>query len=361
MPEALSTLYQVRLRIDEKVIPLSGTKREFSLRGYVRSGNNLVFELEYLGDKPLVVFQMPRLKILGLRHTIENELKKIGVLIGEMRVGLRVANFSAPEGEWVDMDLVIVDEGGYAIQVQESPYFRIKTLLLETDTPLPWPQEAEEQVEATPFWKRMVLLGVKFLIVVTMLFMIYLFRSRIWTFLGAIFRPIRNLLSRTYWQLPDLAWTILWAVVGVGLYGTSLAVTANGENYGFTFGGFAMVFVIWHLSRVLKTRFSEHFPKAAEYIYRSRSTPFFALAIGLLVVTAVLLVVKLEPVAEQVAVIVYYLLVVGVVGELISLRRRKEIGGWGSSVSDRGKKLGRFDFTAETQRRQRWDILFPFC
>jgi Flp pilus assembly protein TadB len=112
-------------------------------------------------------------------------------------------------------------------------------------------------------------------------------------------------------------------VVGVGLYGTGLAVTASGENYGFTFGGLAMVLVIWHLSRMLKNRFSERFPKAAEYIYRSRGTPFFACAIALLVATALLLVIKLEPVAEQVAVIVYYLLVVGVVGELVSLRKRE--------------------------------------
>jgi len=239
------------------------------------------------------------------------------------------------------MGSVTVGKGEHVIQVEESRYFRIKTLLLETDTPLTWPQEAEEQVEATPFWKRTVLHGMKFLIVVAVLFVIYLFRSRIWTFLGTIFRPIRNLLSRTYWRLPDLAWTIIWIVVGVGLYGTGLAVTASGENYGFTFGGLAMVFVIWHLSKVLTHRVSERFPKTSEYIYRSRGTPFFAWAILLLVVTAVLLAIKLEPFAEQVAVIVYYLLVTGVIGEIVGMRRT-EIGGLisGQYGKDRGRKTG---------------------
>jgi len=319
------------LKINDRKREIPYGPYTLSLLSFGPVSGEVEFTIEYLGGKQIIEVPIPRIKVMGLRHTSEDELKKIGVLIDDKSVGLGVTNVPAPEGEWVDMGSVTVGEGEHAIQIEESRYFRIKTLLLETDTPLPWPQEAKEQVETTPFWKRVVLVGVKFLMVVAVLFVIYLFRSRVKAFLGAIFRPIRSLFSRTYWRLPDLGWTIVWAVLGVGLYGTGLAVMASGENYGFTFGGLAMVLVIWHLSRVLKKRFSERFPKAAQYIYRSGSTPFFAWAIGLLIVTSVLLVIKLDPVAEQVAVIVYYLLVVGVIGEMVSLRR--------SGVGSRGKTV----------------------
>ncbi len=281
------------------------------------------FAVEYLGDKKIIEIPVPRIKFLGLRRTAKDEVKNLGLQIDGKKNGLTVPRVPPAEGEWIDMGSVVVEKGEHAIQVEENPYFRIKTLLLETDTLLPWPQKEEEEGEATPFWKKMVLLGVKFLVVAGLLFVIYLSRSRIGAFLGYVFRPIRNLLSKTYWRLPNLAWTIIWAMLGVGLYGVGLMDRSSGENYGFTFGGIALVLVIWHLSRVLRDRISRRFPKAAEYIYRSRGTPFFAWAIALLVVTALLLVIELEPVAEQVAVIVYYLLVVGVVGELVSLRRRE--------------------------------------
>lgn len=71
------------------------------------------------------------------------------------------------------------------------------------------------------------------------------------------------------------------------------------------------------------------FPKTGTAVYRSRSTPFFAWAIVLLVITALLVAVGLEPLAEQTAIIVYYCLVVGVVGEIKEfkqLRKREENG-----------------------------------
>ncbi len=51
---------------------------------------------------------------------------------------------------------------------------------------------------------------------------------------------------------------------------------------------------------------------------------FFAWAIVLLVISAVLVALKLEPVAGQTAVVVYYCLVVGVVGEVLELKKNQK-------------------------------------
>ena len=108
------------------------------------------------------------------------------------------------------------------------------------------------------------------------------------------------------------------------LYGLGLMSKSRGENYAVTFGGIFMVVFLWHFGRLLKGWLLRRFPKIADSVYGSRGSMFFAWAIVLLVITAVLVALKLEPVAGQTAVVVYYCLVVGVVGEVLELKKNQK-------------------------------------
>ncbi|UKL13852.1 hypothetical protein [Dissulfurimicrobium hydrothermale] len=95
----------------------------------------------------------------------------------------------------------------------------------------------------------------------------------------------------------------------------------QGENYFFTFGGIVAVFSWRALMRYARERIFHTHPALAEKIYGGKGTIYFSGALVGLLVTAGLLAINLAPVAEQMAVIVYYLLVTGTVLEILALRR----------------------------------------
>jgi hypothetical protein len=116
----------------------------------------------------------------------------------------------------------------------------------------------------------------------------------------------------------------VWAAITLALYGAGLNLkTGSGENYFFTFGGIGVVMVVRELFLVAEPRFRKAFPDIANSVYGGAGSLYFSGALVLLVGTATLLSLKLEPIAEQLAVVVYYCLVVGTVLEIVALRRNQ--------------------------------------
>jgi hypothetical protein len=113
-----------------------------------------------------------------------------------------------------------------------------------------------------------------------------------------------------------------WLVLGFGLYAIGLThIGQPGENYYFTFGGIVVV-VIWYIwMERMRGPLQRRWPTVAEKIYGGAGSIYFSGALVGLAITALLLIPRLELLAEQVAVVVYYCLVTGTVLEIVALRR----------------------------------------
>jgi hypothetical protein len=123
-------------------------------------------------------------------------------------------------------------------------------------------------------------------------------------------------------RLEGLARLIGWSIVTMVLYGAGLFQRAQkGENYFFTFGGMAALMTLRAIILLLKPWLRRAHPKLAKSIFDGPGSLYFAAAIVGLVLTALLITAMLEPFAEQMAVVVYYCLVVGTALELMALRR----------------------------------------
>ena len=79
--------------------------------------------------------------------------------------------------------------------------------------------------------------------------------------------------------------------------------------------------VVREIFLVVEPRLRRSFPNIANSVFGGAGSLYFSGALVLLVGTATMLSLKLEPIAEQLAVIVYYCLVVGTVLEIMALRR----------------------------------------
>lgn len=124
----------------------------------------------------------------------------------------------------------------------------------------------------------------------------------------------RSMLAVTVWMIFSAATLALYAL------GLNMG-NEQGENYFFTFGGILAVFS-W---RAFMSGAREHIfralPALAVKIYGGKGIIYFTGALVGLLVTAGLLALNLTPVAEQVAIVVYYFLVAGTVLEIVELRR----------------------------------------
>lgn len=97
----------------------------------------------------------------------------------------------------------------------------------------------------------------------------------------------------------------------------------EGENYYFTFGALAAVLFMRCSLGLFRPYLTKFAPSVADVLFSSRATPFFACAMAGLFAIAAMLSLKLMPVAEQLAIMVYYALVLGVVFEAIALYKNK--------------------------------------
>jgi hypothetical protein len=124
-----------------------------------------------------------------------------------------------------------------------------------------------------------------------------------------------------------------WLMLTLCLYLLGWRSKADGgENYFFTFGGMAAVFLGRAGLLVLESRLRRHFPRAAERVYGGAGSLYFTEALATLVATAVILSVKLQPIAEQLAIVVYFCLVIGIVKE--AWARRKVRPGLDAEATD---------------------------
>ncbi len=77
------------------------------------------------------------------------------------------------------------------------------------------------------------------------------------------------------------------------------------------------------LTEYLNPSIELHWPELSKKVYSGAGAKYFSGFIVVLVGVAVTLVLRLEPITEQLAVIGYYLLVVGMVLEILDLRKDK--------------------------------------
>lgn len=120
--------------------------------------------------------------------------------------------------------------------------------------------------------------------------------------------------------------TVRWFVLVVVLYGLGLEhIGEHGENYFFTFGALTVAVLLhaWILS--MRQQIEKRWPNVAEQIYGGAGSAFFSGALIGLLITIILLISRLELIAEQVAVVVYFCLAAGTVLEIVALRRAQHV------------------------------------
>lgn len=229
----------------------------------------------------------------------------------------------------------------------ENDLFKLEQIVLEPTKPIDsetWDKVANQLKPAVPPWRP------KWLLWASILLLAWASARKGWWSPAKTWLFVKRFISRLFWvvskgtryllgrlwfmlpwtatwesRLPGLARLVGWSVVTMSLYGSGLfQKVQKGENYFFTFGGMAAVLALRAIFLLLKPSLRRAYPKLAASIFDGAGSLYFAGAIVCLLLTAFLLIASLEPFAEQLAVVVYYCLVVGMVLEVVALRRNQK-------------------------------------
>ncbi|MEI6128334.1 MAG: hypothetical protein WCQ99_17455, partial [Pseudomonadota bacterium] len=328
IPGRLPDYTKAVLHADGREIVLGSGPVTFDLAGLTMPSESLTLEIRYEGLLPLIQIPVPRIKALLTKHTACAALNELAVHIDNQTLPIAIANLPSPYGGWIDLGKFDIAAGKHLINAENKLFFRIKTLMLETTSPLPdqTTDGENEPQKGESFFVKLAMLLLKTIIACFILWLVWVFRGLIMALLQLLLMPVWNVLVKLYTFLPEKIMLFLWLLCSGALYGSGIAYSKSisGENYAFTFGGIAMVIFLWHCMRIIRQNITTRYPALSSYIYRSRGTPFFSGAIMLLAVTAFSVALHLEAFAEQIAILVYYLLVAGVIGEVVELKRNKQ-------------------------------------
>jgi hypothetical protein len=310
--ETLPLFCIVTLRINSKEFEVPRGSKEFPLPEYITPLKGLNVEIKYLGDQRLLEIDAPRIKVIGLKQELQDELKKININVGGKSLKIKPFGFEGYEGRWQDLGLIGISKGDHAIEVKDNPFFKVRTVVLNTNSALPASVNRHERKEQTIQWGRVLYRLLQLLTATAIAFVIYIFRfwlKRIIYVLGLV----GNWSKQIYWLLSDKAWLIFWLVSVIWLHSYGLNYWKIGHNYLFIYGDIMFLLLFWHLARVIKHRIIGRFPMLGTNLYGRESTLFFICAIGWLIVSGAFMITKFENIAVRIGVIMYFFLVAGLV------------------------------------------------
>jgi len=311
----------------KKIIPLPGWVDQIKWRATLPYENNMWSN----SDRDRFSLSI---KLLTTTTTTRDQLVSQPILALDSNKFLPVdAKFNKYRGNlYFDLGDIKYSNFFDDIKYLEHPWLEVDKIILDREEPFSideWQElNKDELIEGGggSFWLQLL----KYLSIIIAIWwliasgwLIKSFRALVALFLSLWNLPVR-VLSRFNIEVSWGAAILWWSMVTLSLYaGGVLLHGMQAENYYFTFGGMALVMSWRALVEYCKPSVGSRWPRLSKKVYSGAGTKYFSGFIVVLVGVAVMLMLRLDPIAEQLAVIGFYLLVVGVVLEILDLRKDK--------------------------------------
>ncbi len=264
-------------------------------------------------SKTYIASLIARLLGNGILAKIDNYEIKAQDILGILCKDRNAKDNFFDGGTWVNLGKYSFSEGEHEVEFTEHKYLKVDALLLKAEAPIS-AALLKPKTHLEPLSGRVIGWGLKLTFwgfILFCLYLIYHFR-----------RFYMPLWDRIWGSIPIKLKVIAFPILGLCLYILGLKrKVGQGENYLFTFGGIFLVLGYHYLSLLLRPWWLKHHERIGSFIYRSSGSIYIVGFIITLIIAAFFLVFGVEPIAEQVSIIGYYLLVVGVIKEFLAFKK----------------------------------------
>jgi hypothetical protein len=295
---------------------------ELSLLEVAASLKNFVLELECSSKQPIIEIQLPKIKVLGLkRNALDNFYLPVLHIDGN-KVNVDISD---PNGKWLDIGQVTLGKGKHYVDIKNDTYYKFKTLVFETDSTNNFPVDENNQFVSRKTLNKFRPFDFKLFFIAAIVCGAYIYRTKLGKWVSNLWYALYKIFAKKYFSLPDKAWATIWFFIGIGFYVLGMQQKITEQNYEITFAGIFIVLFLWHISVVIKSWLFKRSIRIGEYVYHSSYSPFFAWSVVLIILTIFLIVVKLDLLAEQIGLIIYYLLIAGTISEYVTKRMNAKV------------------------------------
>lgn len=312
---------------DKKIVPLPGWVDKIKWRAALPYENNIWSN----SDRDRFSLSI---KLFTTTTTTRDQLVNQPILALDSNKLLPVdAKFNNHRGNFY-FDLGDTDSSFFIGNIKhlEHPWLEVDKIILERVQPISmdeWQALTRGGVvkgEGKSFWLQLLKYSTIILAIWWLIFKGWLGKTFI----------VLKFLFLSFWNLPhralsffniEVSWIIafwLWSIVTLSLYAGGVLLSGmQTENYYFTFGGMTVVLTWRAFTEYLRPILESRWPWLSYKVYSRSGTKYFSGFIVVLAGVAGMLVLRLEPIAEQLALIGYYMLIAGVVLEILDLRKDK--------------------------------------
>jgi hypothetical protein len=220
------------------------------------------------------------------------------------------------------------------IQNVEHSWLEVEKIILnreESFSKEEWQELSKEELihaRGESFWLQLI----KYLLLIVASWLLFVsgWVSKSFRALVSLFFSLDNLRVRLLRRFhTKVSWIIiffLWSIVTVTLYAVGfLSYGMQGENYYFTFGSMVIV-MAWHsLAEHLKPSIKFYFPELSIKVYSKAGNIYIFGSIIFLFGVAISLLMNLDFIAEQLAIISYFMLCVTIFIRIIDMKRNNKV------------------------------------
>jgi hypothetical protein len=299
-------------------------QNEVDLSNYNKKIKDIDILIEYLGIEPIVKISLPTLNVIGSKHTlIQDERIKI-IFENKISSDILSKNIDNLYQKSISFGSIKFKRGDYFIDIINSKYFKIRSLLLETNSK--FTNIIEENIKNDSYFSLILRKRISYIILLILLVIFCKFNKKTNFIIKIHLKKISTLLAywnNLYWLLTDKTWILIWMIFLIMLiYAKYISIHNVEIDSGYI--GIILLIIYWHFIRIIKKNMIENFNKLSNIIYYRESTPFFINGLLNLIITVFFLVAKKEKIAEFVSMIMYFNLFIAILIDINNLKKKSK-------------------------------------
>lgn len=322
LPERLNSQCKVILKINQQEYIIPKEQKDIPIYGLQGVLSNFELTLKYKGEKPFPEDQTPIIKVIGLKESLSSESVLPSITIDDKIFYYDYEKYQFLKGGWHDLGDIILQKGAHHLNTENSEYFKLKTILLKTDSSIKYVPTKPHELDKNTFHSNFLFSIFKYILLAATIYFLYAYWSNVKSIFLKLSLNINIYYNQIFQRFYSPIWVIIWFLVVVILFTLGILYDVKSDNYYFIIAGLSTLILFWHISKVSKNTIFNFLPHLGNYIYHKISTIYFTWAFAMLIVACLLVGFNLEYFAEQIIIIFYYCIAAGVTFEVILTSKR---------------------------------------
>ena len=206
LPELSHELFRTHLKIDDQEIPIPKGTNKIIIDKPKSFIKKLSYEIVYFGKESQLIIDKPKLKVAGLKRTVKDELKNAVISIDNKKYSINIEEDEYSINKWIDLGNISLKSGNHIISIENSPFFRIASVMMETSCPFQTIINDKEYMHKSAIITKFKIYAFKITLFILLLITGYIIKSKFKNIFQKFWKKINKFAQKVLYSLSNKAW-----------------------------------------------------------------------------------------------------------------------------------------------------------